>query len=241
MRKTILTLCLAALTLGNLLAGPVDQQKAQKLGAKFLGTTAVSQKTADIQLNLVYVAANRDATDYYVFNVSNGEGFVIVAGDDRVKPILAYSTTGSIDPNNMSEGFQFTLEGFREEIQYVREHNLTATPDIVAEWNAASKTGSLNRGQQTRTVVGPLCQTLWNQNFPWNSQCPEDPEGNGGHVYAGCVATAMGMTKCQLWRDRVPFRADAQYAGLNQHRRGILRNSTVATPPWHFRRYAIQR
>ncbi len=193
MRKTILTLCLAALTLGNLLAGPVDQQKAQKLGAKFLGTTAVSQKTADIQLNLVSVAANRDATDYYVFNVSNGEGFVIVAGDDRVKPILAYSTTGSIDPNNMSEGFQFTLEGFREEIQYVREHNLTATPDIVAEWNTVSKTGSLNRGQQTRTVVGPLCQTLWNQNFPWNSQCPEDPEGNGGHVYAGCVATAMGM------------------------------------------------
>ena len=77
MRKTILILCLVALTLGNLLAGPVSQQKAQKLGAKFLGTTAVSQKNADIQLNLVSVAANRDATDYYVFNVSNGEGFVI--------------------------------------------------------------------------------------------------------------------------------------------------------------------
>ena len=193
MRKTILSLCLAALTLGNLLAGPVSQQKAQKLGTKFLSTTAVSQKNADIQLNLVSVAANRDATDYYVFNVSNGDGFVIVAADDRVKPILAYSTTGSFDPNNISEGFGYTLNGFCEEIQYVREHNLSATPDIVAEWNAVSTTGSLNRGQQTRAVVGPLCQTLWNQNFPWNSQCPEDPEGSGGHVYAGCVATAMGM------------------------------------------------
>ena len=193
MRKTILTLCLAALTLGNLLAGPVDQQKAQKLGAKFLGTTSISQKNADIRLNLVSVAANRDANDYYVFNVSNGEGFVIVAGDDRVKPILAYSTTGSFDPNNMSEGFQFTLDGFREEIQYVRDHNLSATPDIISEWRSVNETGSLNRGEQTRAVVGPLCQTLWNQNFPWNSQCPEDPEGNGGHVYAGCVATAMGM------------------------------------------------
>ncbi len=193
MRKTILTLCLAALTLGNLLAGPVDQQKAQKVGAKFLSTTAVSQKNADVQLQLVSTAYDRNATDYYVFNVSNGEGFVIVSGDDRVKPILAYSTTGSIDPNNMSEGFEFTLEGFREEIQYVREHNLTATPDIVAEWRSVNEKGSLNRGGQTRTVVGPLCQTLWNQNFPWNSQCPEDPEGSGGHVYAGCVATAMGM------------------------------------------------
>ena len=163
------------------------------MGAKFLSTTAVSQKSADIQLQLVSTAYDRNATDYYVFNVSNGEGFVIVAGDDRVKPILAYSTTGSFDPNNMSEGFQFTLDGFCEEIQYVREHNLTATPDIVAEWRSVNEKGSLNRGGQTRTVVGPLCQTLWNQNFPWNSQCPEDPEGSGGHVYAGCVATAMGM------------------------------------------------
>jgi hypothetical protein len=193
MRKTILTLCLAVLTLGTLLAGPVNQQKAQKMGAKFLSTTAVSQKNTDIQLNMVSVAANRNATDYYVFNVSNGEGFVIVAADDRVKPILAYSTTGQFDPNNVSEGFQFTLDGFREEIQYVREHNLSATPDIIAEWRSVNEKGSLNRGNQTRAIVGPLCQTLWNQNFPWNSQCPEDEEGSGGHVYAGCVATAMGM------------------------------------------------
>ena len=194
MKRLTLTLCLIA-ALGNLLAGPVDQQKAQQLGAKFLSTTAISQKSADIQLNLVSTAVDlqRGGTDYYVFNVKNGEGFVIVAGDDRVKPILAYSTSGKYDPNNVAEGFQFTLDGFREEIQYVREHNLSATPDIMNEWRSVAKNGSLNRSQQTRAVVGPLCQTLWNQNFPWNSQCPEDPEGHGGHVYAGCVATAMGM------------------------------------------------
>jgi hypothetical protein len=75
----------------------------------------------------------------------------------------------------------------------VREHNLSATADITAEWRSVANNGSLNRGEQTRAVVGPLCQTLWNQNFPWNSQCPEDETGSGGHVYAGCVATAMGM------------------------------------------------
>ena len=192
MKKFYLTLCLVAFV-GSLVAGPVDQQKAQKVGAKFLSTTAVSVKNADIQLGLASVAADRSATDYYVFNVNNGEGFVIVAGDDCVKPILAYSTKGQFDPQNVSEGFQYTLDGFREEIQYVREHHLSATPDIVAEWNAVTKTGGLNRSGQTRVVVGPLCETTWNQNFPWNSQCPEDPEGNGGHVYAGCVATAMGQ------------------------------------------------
>ena len=194
MKRLTLTLCLLA-AIGSLMAGPVDQQKAQKLGAKFLSTTSLSQKNADIQLNLVSAALDlqRDATDYYVFNVKNGEGFVIVAGDDRVKPILAYSTTGQYDPQNVSEGFAFTLNSFREEIQYVREHNLSATPDIAAEWKMVNETGSLNRSGQTRAVVDQLCQTLWNQNFPWNSQCPEDEVGSGGHVYAGCVATAMGM------------------------------------------------
>ena len=148
------------------MAGPIDQQKAQKVGAKFLSTTAVSQKNADIQLNLVSTAAKRDAADYYVFNVSNGEGFIIVAADDRVKPILAYSTTGQFDPQNVSEGFQFTLDAFRKEIQYVREHNLSATPDISAEWESVLETGNLSKGQQARAVVGPLCQTLWDQDSP---------------------------------------------------------------------------
>lgn len=195
MKKIYLTLCLVAAMFGSLLAGPVDQQKAQKLGAKFLSTTALAQRNNDIQLHLVSTALDmqRGGTDYYVFNVTSGDGFVIVAGDDRVKPILAYSTEGKFNPKNVSEGLQYILDGFREEIQYVREHNLAATFDIVNEWKSVSETGSLNRGGQTRVVVEQLCHTLWNQNYPWNSQCPEDEEGDGGHVYAGCVATAMGQ------------------------------------------------
>ena len=194
MRKFCFTLCLMAI-IGSLMAGPVDQQKAQKLGTKFLSTTTLSQKNANIQLDLVSMAADRDATDYYVFNVSNGEGFVVIAGDDRVRPILAYSTTGKYNPSDVADGFQYTLDGFRKEIQYVREHNLSATPDIVAEWKRVSETGSLNRGGQTRAVVEPLCHSIWNQNYPWNSQCPPciDTLGNGGHVFAGCAATAMGQ------------------------------------------------
>ena len=181
--------------IGSLMAGPIDQQKAQKLGTKFLSTTILNQKNNNIQLDLVSVAADRDATDYYVFNVKGGEGFVVIAGDDRVRPILAYSTTGKYNPNDVADGFQYTLNGFREEIQYVREHNLTATPDIVAEWKRVNETGSLNRGGQTRAVVEPLCHSIWNQNYPWNSQCPPcvDTLGNGGHVFAGCAATAMGQ------------------------------------------------
>ncbi len=174
MKKVILFLMVICCCMA-VFAGPVDQQKAQQLGAKFLGKS---------QLRLAATVADRGVADYYVFNVSNGEGFVIVAADDRVKPVLAYSTTGHFDPERVSDGFQFTLNNFCEEIHYVRENNLNATPDIIAEWESV---------YQARAVVGPLCQTLWDQESPWNSQCPADPQGPGGHVYAGCIATALGM------------------------------------------------
>ena len=193
MKKVLTLLVFVALAMSNLWAGNVGQQRAQRIGEKFLATTALGQQRIAIQLDLVQVAALRGEVDYYVFNNRGGNGFVIVAGDDRVKPILAYATTGSFDPEDVADGFEFTLSGYRAEIQYVREHNMTATPDVVAEWRSVDRTGSLNPSGQTRVVLDPLCQTIWNQNFPWNSQCPEDPEGNGGYVYAGCVATAMGQ------------------------------------------------
>ena len=182
MKRTLLIISIMVLSMNSLSAGPVDQQLAQQLGQRFLGK----------QLNIAHTAATRDAVDYYAFNAENG-GFVIIAGDDRVKPVLAYSTTGSFDAGNLADGFEFMLNSFCHEIQYIRDHNLEATSDIVAEWESVSKSGIINQGRGNHAVVGPLLQTTWHQNFPYNSQCPEDPEGNGGHVYAGCVATAMGQ------------------------------------------------
>ena len=204
MKKLTLTLCLLA-AIGSLMAGPIDQQKAQKVGTRFLSTTVLSQKNANIQLDLVSVAADRDVTDYYVFNVSNGEGFVVIAGDDRVRPILAYSTTGKYNPSDVADGFQYTLNGYREEIHYIREHNLAATPDIVAEWKRVSETGSLNRGGQTRAVVGPLCQTLWRPcvcRLRGHCRRPSD-EILGMACHRNRLAylhpRRLRATKCQFW------------------------------------------
>ena len=190
MKKNLLLIAIFVLTMGKIFAGPVDAQRAQHIGQSFLSTAKGAQK---LDIQLVHTSATRGDVDYYVFNVGGDNGFVIIAGDDRVKPILAYSTTGRFNPNDIAEGFEFTLNSFCEEIQYVRDNNLAVTPDIKAEWTSVAETGKINQERAARAVVGPLCQTIWNQNFPWNSQCPEDAEGSGGHVYAGCVATAMAQ------------------------------------------------
>ena len=191
MKKTLLFIAIFAFSVGNIFANPVDRQHAQQIGQSFMNAK-IGQK-ADVQLNLVYTAATREAVDYYVFNNGNGNGFVIVSGDDRVKPILAYSTSGCFNPNDIADGFQFTLNTFSHEIQYIRENNIEATADIDADWESVAETGYINKVNRNRTVVGPLLPTIWHQNYPYNSQCPEDPEGAGGHVYAGCVATAMAQ------------------------------------------------
>ena len=193
MKKTLLFIAIFAMTLGRLSAGPVDVHHAKQIGQSFMSKTYPGELKNGIQLQLVYTSATREAVDYYAFNVDGGNGFVIVAGDDRVKPILAYSTKGSFDANNISDGFLFTLNSFSHEIQYVRDNNLEATSDIVAEWKSVAENGIIRQGKSNRIVVGPLCETTWHQNYPYNSQCPEDPEGHGGHVYAGCVATAMAQ------------------------------------------------
>lgn len=190
MKKLLLSAFMVALT-GIMFARPVTQQRAQQIGEQFLSTTSLQR--AEISLQLVYSPATRGTTDYYVFNVRGEKGFVVVSGDDSVKPILAYSTTGSFNSNDIADGFAYMLSGYSEEIQYVREHNIAATPDIIAEWESVANNDGIRKGNAARSVVGPLCQSIWNQNFPWNSQCPEDESGNGGHVYAGCVATAMGQ------------------------------------------------
>jgi hypothetical protein len=53
-------------------------------------------------------------------------------------------------------------------------------------------------GRDNREVA-PLLKCRWNQNYPYNILCPEDPAGSGGHVYAGCVATAMAQVM-YYWR-----------------------------------------
>jgi len=191
MRKyQFLLIAIFALTIGKIYAGPVGAQRAQQLGQRFMNAAKGSQQT---EIQLVHTAATRGDADYYVFNVGDNNGFVIIAGDDRVKPILAYSTTGCFNPNEVADGFSFTLNSFSDEIQYIRENNLEATADIVAEWASVTENGLIKQGRGNRVVVAPLLQTTWHQNFPYNSQCPEDPDGHGGHVWAGCVATAMGQ------------------------------------------------
>ena len=117
----------------------------------------------------------------YIVNVGQS-GFVILAGDNRITPILGYSTESRFETEGMPENLRYWLEGIREEIAYALNENiLTETPKITYQWEHLAELAG------TRTViVDALVQTTWNQSKYYNQQCPADTAGPDGHVYTGC-------------------------------------------------------
>lgn len=180
------------MTFGQLHAGSVDRATAKNLAKNFLKTTVLGSSKADLNLKLVHTfGSTRGQDDLFVFNVEGG-GFIVMAADNRVKPILAYSLKGAFDASDIADGFKLQIAAYQEELEYIRRNRLAATADIAAEWKSVGETGHILATRNTRSV-GPLMETTWNQNIYYNSQCPYDTAGSGDHVYSGCVACAMAQ------------------------------------------------
>ncbi len=65
--------------------------------------------------------------DIYVFNIGENNGFIIVSGDDAAIPILAYSNSGSITPNEMPQNVVKWLEGYKQQILYIKKNDVEQT------------------------------------------------------------------------------------------------------------------
>ena len=145
------------------------------------------------KMSLVYTSGN-SVPLFYVFGCK--DGYVLVSSDDRVQPILGYSSEGRpfLVPKKSDtvtgSNFWGLMNTYNSVIQMVIDKNLPSTIEITNKWE------ELEHGHTTKSpmvVVAPLLTTLWGQDWPYNSACPIDISGPGGHVYAGCVAAAMAQ------------------------------------------------
>ena len=179
------TLIFSALMVCNVLgAKPIDSSVAQSAAQKFATAHFAMERQTP---NLVYTGENNA---FYVYNIGN-EGFAIIAGDDAFRPVIGYSNESTFDAANIPPALQDYLNGISESIHRLG-NDAVATPLVAAEWNSVLKSGQLisrNGGRGT----GYFCQTKWNQDYPYNCCCPEDPAGSGGHAIVGCLATAMSQ------------------------------------------------
>lgn len=116
----------------------------------------------------------------YVFNIANEGGFVIVSNDDRTTPILGFSDSGSLNPDQMPENMRAWLQGYADEIAWLERHNVSIP---------AARTQ--RRDPVAKADIAPLVTTTWNQGTPYNNLCPEYTSGR--RAVTGCVATAMAQ------------------------------------------------
>lgn len=172
-------------------ANPVDIKDAKKIGSRFIqANTAIKEACPDdLQLVVTYKTEKNDAA-FYVFNYDHG--FVMVAADDCSTPVLCYSDEGQFDPENIPPQMAGYLEMYRKEIEYGIEQKLPAEESIARQWVCVKANGSLY-GEGTSNAVQPLLTTTWSQGCFYNELCPEDSLGQCGHVWTGCVATAMAQ------------------------------------------------
>ena len=187
MKRTILCL-LTALLFGALQAAPVDVETAKSLGIRFMNAnTAI--KSAQADLAYTDYADNGQAC-FYVFAMQP-KGFVIVSADDRAKPILGYSTESAFG-DEIPEGLESFFQNYRAGFSQLFADNDLRSSEAIEDWERLAATGRINRERITREVP-KLLTCIWNQSALYNRRCPEDEEGPDGHVYAGCVATAMSQ------------------------------------------------
>lgn len=185
--KKLLSLTVAILLgVGALYANPVDVNAAKSIGQKFVETRFDEARGANLEL--VYTFSFGREVSFYVFNVGNN-GFVVVSADDMFRPIVGFGIGETFDTENPER--MYYLNSLAEGRSLDR--NKVSDPAVAEEWESLRQYGRL-RGSHGTPIVEPLIQTRWNQNpAPYNSMCPADPQGPGGHVYVGCVATAMAQ------------------------------------------------
>ena len=149
-------------------ASPVSRSEASALAAAFLKQPVAEQAATSF-------------ANFYVFN--GNHGFVILAADDCVIPVLGYSLEQPFCADMVESTLEW-LQAYNQEIQAIKEARIEASTEVKAAWASLREDGTLP--VCNRYEVNPLVFTHWRQGSPYNMYCPE------GSV-TGCVAMVMAQ------------------------------------------------
>ena len=157
MMRRIQTLILVLSVFGSSMASPVKAPAAMRKAQQFVAEKMDNRYSEKI--SLAYTSRNESVVDdalFYVYNIGNDDGFVIIAGDDRTVPVLGYTDRGSFSFDKMPDNLKIWLEYYKEAIAQVVAGNIQV------------------ESPQTRPadVVKPLLSTRWDQTWPYNLLCP---------------------------------------------------------------------
>ena len=184
-KNRIFGLLMLFLSMGLLVqAAPISQDQARKEASSFLLNKQISNRSLKpVALSNSMLKAGNQAA-FYIFNVGNNQGFVIVSGDDRINPILGYSDEGNFYETKAPSNMKNLLSEYAQQISML---------DEVAGIDGAI--AAARNVVDTRNSIAPLLTTKWDQARPYWNKCPQVKNEDGEYEpsYTGCVATAMSQ------------------------------------------------
>lgn len=192
-------------------AKPVDPATALKVAATFAQTMLHYTPSS-----VMDITGQTPFTEFYVIYIGTSscdelaQGFVLVAGDDCVMPILGYSFDNGFGCVDMPANVRQWLESYETQIRhYKRIERQMAAQGVAASWlhssavqwarlaggqgeTAVGGMGFPDNGEPHFTGVAPLLTTTWDQSPYYNNLCPYNNIYNVRTV-TGCTATATAQ------------------------------------------------
>ncbi len=186
MKKTLLLIAVLFTFAAN--AHPVGEKQAYRVAARFWNLHRPAGMAPAANLATVHF----DGLDHLTIVNINGAGFVIVAGDDRVMPVLGYSFDGAF-PAELNPETGYWLRGYEQQLASLAKSDATASDDLADQWGALLADGDDPEPDTTQLQRIPaMLETRWDQTAPYNYYCPYDSAAST-RTLVGCVATAMAQ------------------------------------------------
>ncbi len=192
-------------------AKDITQSQAERIARGFLhqgvSLRQVTPKAADIPLALAYTGQSSDGQNcLYVFNAGTADGYVIVSADDRTDEILGYSDSGHFDTGAMPDNLRSWLATYIDQITLLRQSAAAS----------GLRPASYSYDKEVKPLLGDI---QWNQDSPYNDQCPVYDISS--RCATGCVATAMAQI---MYYNRWPV----QGTGSHSYSPSILGGKTLS-------------
>lgn len=171
-------------------AAPISEDQARTKARSFIANKRY-QSIQNITLNSVFPSERRkvasEVLPYYIFNIGENQGFVLISADDRLTPVLGYSETGTFDRQQLPDNLQNLLDDYLVEYQDLSE--------VDSEY-------SRQQDRMQKPAISPMMTTQWGQGAPFNLYCPLFVTGEE-HCAVGCVGTAMAQVAYHVAHSRM--------------------------------------
>lgn len=176
--QRIITLAILLTTLAAN-ARIINEAEASRIAEEFLRGQGSNKSLSAIQVKNTQLSRGAAYNNrLHIFNLSDG-GFIVIAGDDRARQVIAYSHENNLDLEKMPQPCIEWLNQYAAEIEMLDSYAYSSLSDEESDI-------------YPKNVVEPLIKTLWNQREPFNNNCPIDGS-TGQKCLTGCVATATAQ------------------------------------------------